>query len=88
MQVGKALVLAELRQLSINELVDQHDACVKNLGGVTTGVDYYLNEIARRDTDQANERMTKLTQDMHRMTIAIMVMTAITTLATLIAIAR
>ena len=56
--------LAELRSLSDKELVRQHD--VKALGdgvdsGTCVGLNYYLQELARRDSERQTKVMLRLT---------------------------
>jgi hypothetical protein len=85
----KVPTIAELRNLSDEELVRRHDSLVNaNPGGIEDNVNYYLNELARRRGDVANERMTKLTVDIHRMTIAITVMTFLALAATIVGLFR
>ena len=80
--------IAELRALSDETLIERHDALVKAPGGVVGGVSYYLEELARRGADRTNQRMTKLTEDIHRMTIAITVMTFLALIATIVSVFR
>jgi len=56
------------------ELIRQHDADAKF---VSVGLEYYLQEMARRDQDRATKVMV-------RCTVAITVMTAVITIGTLL----
>jgi len=66
--------LRELRSLPDDELIIRHDHAAES---TTTGVSYYLNELARRETDRA-------TQTMLRCTYAITFMSAVMMVASLI----
>jgi hypothetical protein len=57
--------IAELRKLDTKSLIALHDSAAKN---TVVGTGYYLDEIMRRDQAESDEKMLKLTEDMHRMT--------------------
>lgn len=63
--MGMAKTLEELRSLSDEELVRRHD---REAEGTVVGVDYYLDELHRRDVERTNQivvdktkRITELT---------------------------
>lgn len=51
--------LQQLRDLSDDELVQQHDQIAR--GKAVVQVDYYLRELARRDADRQTRAMVRLT---------------------------
>ena len=50
--------IAELRSLSDEELIRQHDSLAQTTG---VGISYYLEELHRRRIDRQNRRMEVLT---------------------------
>jgi hypothetical protein len=54
-------LLTELRAVETEELVARHDAAAEN---TSVGVNYYLDELARRDAHAQSERMVKLNEKM------------------------
>lgn len=62
----------QLRRISDNELIKQHDACAKNTGA---GVSYYLEELSRRDANRINESMLKYTKWVTAMTAVMLLAT-------------
>lgn len=64
----------ELRQVSDEELIRQHDAAAQH---TAVGTAYYQEELARRDAQRVNDSMLKCTK-------WITVMTAVMLLATII----
>lgn len=67
--------IAQLRDMSDDELIRAHDRLAKNTQGV--GVNYYLAELARRDS--ARQQLTMI-----RLTWAIVGMTLVVTIATIV----
>src|SRR5436190_18650685 len=57
--------LEELRSLPDEELVRLHDHLAQN---TSTGVSYYLTELARRDADRQGARMVDLTGEIRTLT--------------------
>ncbi len=68
-----AMTLKELRGLSDDDLVAQHDEIA---GSTVVGLNYYLAEIARRDQDRQTQAMLSYTK-------WVTIMTAIITVATI-----
>jgi len=64
----------ELRKASEEKLIQEHDELAEH---TLPGVDYYLNELARRRSDRQQTTMIRLTW-------AIAAMTLVVTLATLV----
>ncbi len=56
--MGMAHSIKELRRLSDDELIRQHDEAAKS---TVVGTGYYLDEIRRRDADRRERRMLLLT---------------------------
>ena len=67
-----ALSLRDLRELSDQELIRRHDALVPRVG---ISVNYYLQELARRDQDRQTQAMLRYTLWVAIMTGAIVAMT-------------
>jgi hypothetical protein len=79
--------LKELRAASDEDLVARHDAEAKN---ASAGVNYYLDELARRDAHDQGERMVamnaemvRMTRTISRLTVAIAVLTVVNVVAVL-----
>ena len=66
--------IRELRGASDTELIQEHDDLAKH---TVPGVDYYLNELARRES--ASQQATMI-----RLTYAIAAMTLVVTIATIV----
>ena len=64
--------LVDLRRMSIDELIKKHDELAKN---TAVGILHYLEEISRRDTEQANKMMLKFNNQIRVMTIIITILT-------------
>jgi hypothetical protein len=73
--------LAELRSVSDEELIRRHDHIAEK---TAPGVNYYLDELARRDHHKATETMEGYTRNTRDYTRWITWMTGIVTLATLV----
>lgn len=69
--------VAELRSLSDEDVIAQHDA---RAGFTDMGPDYYMWELYRRDQERQTSEMLRLTDK-------ITIMTAVITIATLINVA-
>jgi hypothetical protein len=68
-----AYKLSELRALSDDELVRQHDEMAQH---VLLSLNYYREEISRRETEVLNRRMERMTNAVW-MTGAILLLTAV-----------
>ena len=73
--------LAELRSVSDEELIRRHDHIAETTG---PSVNYYLEELARRDQQKATEAMKRYTRSTRDYTRWITWMTGVVTLATLV----
>jgi len=73
--------LEQLRTCSKSELIDAHDRLAKS---TSVGISYYLDEISRRDAQEVNDSMLKLTKSMHHYTMAMTVMTFVMLVATVV----
>lgn len=54
----QAKSLIELRSLSDDELIGQHDLLASTTG---VGIDYYLGELERREREKQNRLLVRLT---------------------------
>jgi hypothetical protein len=70
--IGSALPLEDLRRLSDDELIRRHDQQAMN---TVVGIDYYLNELARRDTARQTATIRRLTWTIFAFTVVIAVVT-------------
>lgn len=61
---------AELRGMSTKDLMRAHDS-QNELGSVSMRLDFYLEEIARRDLEEQSQKMLTMTEDMRNMTAEI-----------------
>lgn len=64
--------LGELRDLSTEQLIGQHDALTKS-GNVVVGVDYYLAELYRREAASRERTMVTLTWAIAAFTLVSMI---------------
>lgn len=72
------LKIQNLRQLSTEELIEKHDAnAVKTTLVPLALVEYYLNEINRREQNKQNQIMIAYTKNIKTMTIIITIATLI-----------
>jgi hypothetical protein len=76
-----AETIAQLRELSDGDLIQQHDVLAKN---TAVGIAHYLAELSRRDQQKTSDEMLEYTRAMDRMTKRITLLAVITTVATLI----
>jgi hypothetical protein len=53
-----AKTIAELRELSDEQLIEEHDLAATN---TIVGISYYLDEIERRQVDRQQRQMLRLT---------------------------
>ena len=72
--MSKAKKLKELREMSKDELIKEHD---EQAVMTQVGVDYYLNELFRREQQEHNKTIRNCT-------IAIAIMTLIITISTIV----
>ena len=73
--------IAELRNTADEDLIWDHDSTA---AGTVAGVDYYLNELARRDAKRQGDRIESLTQDVKHLTVWLVIMTVVITTGTVI----
>lgn len=69
-----SLPYKELQKLSDEQLIDLYDKCAKN---TVVGLQYYVDELVRRQNERSNKIMVNCT-------VAITIMTAIMLLATIV----
>ncbi|MDP2929740.1 MAG: hypothetical protein Q8O01_06760 [Candidatus Omnitrophota bacterium] len=50
--------LVELRSMPLEELIGEHDKAAEH---TFVGINYYLDEISRRDTEKATNKITAMT---------------------------
>ena len=72
---------AKLRGMSDDELIQEHDEVAK---GSMVGVNYYLDELARREQDRATNAMLKYTRWITIMTIIMTIATIVNVMVALI----
>jgi len=70
---------ADLRTKSDEELVAEHDRLAKT---TVDSLDYFLDELARRENSRQYARIEALTNQMRWLTVAIGIMTLVVTVAT------
>ena len=75
----------ELHALTVEELEAEYDRLAKN---TDAGLEFYREELARREAAEQNNRMVKMTQQMRNMTIAITVMTVANIIAVIIQLCK
>jgi CHASE3 domain sensor protein len=73
---GSAKTLSELRSLPDDELIRQHDALIQSTP-VMASVNYYLNELQRREVHRLTKTIAKLTW-------VLVVLTGVLTVATIV----
>ena len=74
------LKYAELRRLSEEDLIRRHDAATENVG---VGLNYFIEELARRRVERQAAAVENMTATIVRLTKFIAVLTALATLSTL-----
>lgn len=69
----------ELRKISDEELVRRHDAATEN---VQVGLNYFLEELARRRSERQGNVLEEMTRTITRLTWIIAGLTAVVTIVT------
>lgn len=64
----------ELRSLDDEKLIAEHDRHAKN---TCVGVNYYLEELSRRDSERVNKSMLKCTRWITAMTAVVLIATIV-----------
>jgi hypothetical protein len=72
-----ASTYAELRKLSDDDLIAAYDQLANS---TCLGLAFYRDEIARRESDRLQAGMVKLTRQMHKMTLVILLATIVSTI--------
>lgn len=72
----------DLLSATDEELISTHDAIA---GNTYAGVDFYLNELSRRDAARAGKRIEALTDAVKRLTVVITLLTMINCVAAIVA---
>jgi hypothetical protein len=75
----------ELKLLSIDDLKQKYD---KLSSSTCVGLNFYREEIARRESEKLNSDMVKMTSQMRNMTIAISIMTLVNVIAVIIQLCK
>jgi hypothetical protein len=75
-----AYSIAELQGMPMEQLIREHDAQAKN---TVVGVNYYLDEIRRRQAKDQGDQMDRMTRTIRTFTIWIFLCTVVSTLAIL-----
>ncbi len=65
--------ISELRKKSVDKLIEEHDRLSEH---TVVGTDYYLQELARRDTARQTDTMLRFTDTIRRLTWTVVVLTA------------
>ena len=78
--MSMARPLQELRAMTEDKLIAAHDATAKN---TVVGLNYYLDELLRREQYRQTQAMIKLTDQTKKLTFAIVVPTVIILAATI-----
>jgi hypothetical protein len=68
-----AETLADLRGMSEDELIAKHDEMARTM---TTGLYFYVDELARRETARQTQAIVSLTRVMTGLTVVIALLTA------------
>ena len=76
-----AQTLAELRALSDDDLVREHDRLAK---GTQVGTNHYLQELARREQHRQTEKMLRFTKWVGIKTVVITIATVINMVVSLV----
>lgn len=83
--MSSAKTFADLRQMSREELIRKYDGISQ---GTSVGLDFYREEIARRDAEEATETILVLTRQMRNMTVAVVLLTVLNLLLVVLVYAR
>ena len=73
--------LKELRDLKDEQIIAEHDR--KAHGTTSVDIDYYLNELQRREQNRQTETIVKYTRRMLWLTVSVAILTAINVIAIL-----
>lgn len=74
---------AKLRKLTDEELICKYDELAKR---TQVGLNFLLDELARREAKKQHQRILKLTKQMRNLTIVIAILTAVNVAVVLIAL--
>jgi hypothetical protein len=77
--------LAELQGMPMEQLIREHDEQAKT---TIMGVNYYLDEIRRRQAKEQGDRIERLTVWLAGLTVAITVLTLVSTVAVVLSVVR
>jgi hypothetical protein len=77
-----SLSLKDLRALPTYQLIEQHDQVATH---TSVGVNYYLQELERRDNQAATTEMVRLTRLVAILTCVITALTAVNVIAVFVA---
>jgi len=75
----------DMNKLSLEQLKEKYDQQAKS---TSVGLDFYREEIARRETEVMNKEMHSMTKHMRNMTIAISIMTFVNVIAVILQLCR
>lgn len=75
----------ELKRLSIDDLKQKYD---KLSSSTQVGLNFYREEIARRESEKLNLDMVKMTSQMRNMTIVISIMTLVNVIAVIMQLCK
>jgi hypothetical protein len=78
--MGQAYTIAELRSHSIDDLIREHDAQVPR---TQVGINYYRDEILRREAEAQQKQIEVMTDTIRRLTWVITGLTLVSTFAVL-----
>jgi hypothetical protein len=78
-------IIANLRAMKDEDLIREHDEYVRKHSFVYTDVRYYLDELARRETDRQQKTMLTYTRQIKAMTIIVAAATILTLIITFVA---
>ena len=79
----KAPTYRNLRKMTLDDLICEHDKLINSTGGVAADVKYFLNEISRRQTEESTQKMDDMTRSVEDMTRKVVCMTKIIVVFTL-----
>jgi len=65
-------MLKDLRSVTEEELIAAHDDLAED---TVAGVNYYLDELARRDTERTNKALVRLTWALVALTVVLTILT-------------
>ncbi|MCX5830151.1 MAG: hypothetical protein NTV58_19450 [Deltaproteobacteria bacterium] len=79
---------SEIRKLTTEELIEKYDKIASTTSASNVGINFYLQEIYRRDNEKLNDKMLEYTKGLHIMTIIITVATIINVAAVVYSILK